>query len=74
MRRHWLAEGVRDDCLCCGWHRYFHHYVATIDGDWAATVCDDYYADLHPGITVTVKFFATTTTPISGTSRIPGSR
>ena len=34
----------------------FHHHIATVDGDWAAAVCDDCYADLHPGITVTVKF------------------
>src|SRR5215469_13341517 len=37
---------------------YFHKYLATIDGDWANTVCDNCYADLHPGITVTVRFFS----------------
>jgi hypothetical protein len=58
MQRHWLRERIEDDCPRCGWHGYFHHYVATIDGDWAAAVCDDCYADLHPGITVTVKFFS----------------
>jgi hypothetical protein len=70
-------------------------YLATIDGGWAAAVCDDRHADLHPRITVTVTFYAararflpggesvavirqwtaaTTTTPISGTFRTPGSR
>jgi hypothetical protein len=49
------------DCPRCGWHGYFHGYhndVATIDGDWAAAVCDNCYADLDPDITVTVKFFS----------------
>ena len=58
VQRHWLAERITDDCPRCGWHGYFHHYLATVDGDWAAAVCDDCYADLHPGITVTVKFFS----------------
>ena len=58
MQRHWLAGRITDDCPRCGWHGYFHHYLATVDGDWAAAVCDDCYADLHPGITVTVKFFS----------------
>ena len=49
---------IADDCPRCGWHGYFHHYIATVDGDWAAAVCDDCYADLHPGITVTVRFYA----------------
>jgi hypothetical protein len=57
VQRHWLAERITDDCPRCGWHGYFHHYLATVDGDWAAAVCD-HYADLHPGITVTVKFFS----------------
>ena len=35
-----------------------NHYIATVDGDWAAGVCDNCYADLHPGITVTVRFYA----------------
>ena len=26
--------------------------------DWAAAVCDNCYADLHPGITVTVKYYS----------------
>jgi hypothetical protein len=30
----------------------------TVDGDWITAICDDCYADLHPGITVTVKFFS----------------
>jgi hypothetical protein len=58
VQRHWLRERITDDCPRCGWHGYFHHYMATIDGDWAAAVCDNCYADLHPGITVTVKFFS----------------
>ena len=57
VQRHWLAGRITDDCPRCGWHGYFHHYLATVDGDWATAVCDDCYADLHPGITVTVKFF-----------------
>ena len=58
LQRHWLRERIEDDCPRCGWHGYFHHYLATVDGDWAAAVCDDCYADLHPDITVTVKFFS----------------
>src|SRR5260370_42160539 len=34
------------------------HYIATIDGDRAAAVCDDCYADLHPDIMVTVRYFS----------------
>ena len=34
-------ERITDDCPRCGWHGYFHHYIATVDGDWAAAVCDD---------------------------------
>jgi RNase P subunit RPR2 len=55
VQRHWLIERIEDDCPRCGWHGYFHHYLATIDGDWRAAVCDDCYADLHPAITVTVR-------------------
>ena len=58
LQRHWLAGRITDDCPRCGWHGYFHHYLATVDSDWARAVCDDCYADLHPGITVTVKFFS----------------
>ena len=58
LQRHWLRERITDDCPRCGWHGYFHHYLATIDGDWAAAVCDDCYADLHPDITVTVKYYS----------------
>jgi hypothetical protein len=32
--------------------------VATIDGDWSTAVCDNCYADLCPGITVTAAFFS----------------
>jgi hypothetical protein len=41
----------------CGWHGYFHQYLATIDGDWGNAVCDNCYADLHPAIMVSVRFF-----------------
>jgi hypothetical protein len=61
VQRHWLLNPMRDDCPRCGWHGYFHgyhHEVATIDGDWAAAVCGDCYADLDPDITVTVRFFS----------------
>ena len=46
------------DCPRCGWHGYFHHWVATIGADWAAAVCDGCCAGLHLLITVTVKFFS----------------
>jgi hypothetical protein len=43
----------------CGWRGYFHHYlVATVDGDWAAAVCDDCWAELHPASRSRVKFFS----------------
>ena len=58
LQRHWLAGPIIDDCPRCGWHGYFHTNIATIDGDWAAAVCDDCWADLHPDITVTVTFFS----------------
>ena len=29
-----------------------------MDGDWAAAICDNCYADLHPDITVTVTYYA----------------
>jgi hypothetical protein len=49
---------VIDDCPRCGWQGYFHDYLATIGGDWSAAVCDNCYADLRAGITVTVRFFS----------------
>ena len=55
-QRHWLRERIAEDCRRCGWHGYFHRWIATIGADWAAAVCDDCYAGLHPLITVTVKF------------------
>ena len=58
VQRHWLRERISDDCPRCGWHGYFHHYIATVDGDWSLAVCDNCYADLHPDITVTVRFYA----------------
>ena len=58
VQRHWLAERIADDCPRCGWHGYFHHYLATIEEDWSAAICDDCYADLHPAITVTVRYFS----------------
>jgi hypothetical protein len=84
LQRHWLAEPVTEDCPRCGWHGYFHHYIATIGGDWSAAICDDCYVDLHPDITVTVRYYsarspidgqpvaATTTTPASGISPTAG--
>jgi hypothetical protein len=60
---HWLAERITGDCPRCGWRGYFHRYIATIGGDRAAAVCDC-YADLHPGITVTVTHYS---------ARIPAS-
>jgi RNase P subunit RPR2 len=51
-------ERITDDCPRCGWHGHFHHYITTIDQDWAAAVCDNCYADLHPGIMVPVTFYA----------------
>jgi hypothetical protein len=58
VQRHWLRERITDDCPRCGWHGLFHHYIATVDGDWAHAVCDDCYADLYPDIAVTVTFYA----------------
>ena len=58
VQRHWLAERITDDCPRCGWHGYFHHYVTTIRGDWSNGVCDDCYADLHPALTVTVRYYS----------------
>jgi hypothetical protein len=57
LQRHWLAEPITDDCPRCGWYGYFHHFIATVDGDWSVAVCDNCYADLHPDITVTVGYF-----------------
>jgi hypothetical protein len=58
LQRHRLKERIVNDCPRCGWHGYFHEYIATIDGDWSAAVCDNCYADLHPGTTITVTFFS----------------
>ena len=63
VQRHWLAERITEDCPRCGWRGYFHHYLATVEGDWAAAICDNCYADLHPDITVTVKFYAARVPP-----------
>jgi hypothetical protein len=57
-QRHQLAERIEDDCPRCGWHGYFHTYIATIGADWANALCDNCYADLHPAITVTVGYFS----------------
>jgi len=56
-QRHWLAERIADDCPRGGWHGYFHHYIATIGGDWSAAVCDNCHAGLHLDITVAVRYF-----------------
>jgi hypothetical protein len=58
LQRHRLRERIIDDCPRCGWHGYFHTHLAIIDGDWSTAVCDNCYADLHPAITVTVKYFS----------------
>jgi hypothetical protein len=58
LQRHWLRERIQDDCPRCGWRGYFHHYIATIGGDWSTAVCDNCYADLHPDITVGLKFYS----------------
>jgi hypothetical protein len=58
LQRHRLTGPIIDDCPRCGWSGYFHEYLATVDGDWSTTVCDNCYADLHPGITVTLRFFS----------------
>jgi RNase P subunit RPR2 len=58
LQRHRLTRAVIKDCPRCGWHGYFHDYLATLDGDWATAMCDNCYADLHPAITVTVRFFS----------------
>ena len=58
VQRHWLAGRIIDDCPRCGWHGYFHHHIAIIDGDWTRAVCDGCFADLNPAITVTVQFFS----------------
>jgi hypothetical protein len=42
LQRHWLRERITDDCPRCGWRGYFHHYLATVDGDWATALCDDF--------------------------------
>jgi hypothetical protein len=57
VQRHRLRERITDDCPRCGWHGGFNH-LATVGGDWAAAICGHCYTDLHPGITVTVKFYA----------------
>jgi hypothetical protein len=64
LQRHRLATAIINDCPRCGWYGYFHDYLATVDGDWAMALCDNCYADLHPAITVTVRFFS---------ARSPGS-
>lgn len=61
LQRHRLTERTTDDCPRCGWHGYFHDYLATIDGDWSTAVCDDCCADLDPAVTVTVAFFSART-------------
>lgn len=38
-------------------HRDRRH-IATVGGDWSAAVCGNYYADLHPDVTVTVRYFS----------------
>jgi hypothetical protein len=68
VQRHWLAGPIIDDCPRCGWHGYFHHNLATVDGDWTRAVCDDCFADLDPAITVTVTFFSARSYGTGGSS------
>jgi len=65
VQRHWLAEPIEDDCPRCGWRGYFHHYIATIGGGWSTAVCDNCHADLHPEITVMVRFYAAQVPPFA---------
>jgi hypothetical protein len=58
LQRHRPIRPVIDDCPRCGWHGYFHEYLATIGGDWGNAACDNCYADMHPAITVSVRFFS----------------
>ena len=58
LQRHRLPQAIIDDCPRRGWYGYFHDYLATLEDDWAMAVCDNCYADLHPAINVTVRFFS----------------
>jgi len=58
LQRHRLGHRVVDDCPRCGWNGYFHEYLATVDDDRSSTVCDNCYADMHPDIAVTARFFS----------------
>src|ERR1022692_2824592 len=46
-------------CFCprCGWHGNVWN-VATVNGDWAAPVCERCYEDLHPGIEVFASYWS----------------
>jgi hypothetical protein len=58
VQRHRLARRFVDDCPRCGWRGWFDTWAAAIGGDWARLLCDDCYADLAPGITVSVAWYA----------------
>ena len=58
LQLHELADPpVTYFCPRCGWHGYVWQ-VATVDGDWAAPVCERCYEDLHPGIPVVVSYWS----------------
>jgi hypothetical protein len=57
LQLHELADPpVSHLCPRCGWHGNVWN-VATVDGDWAAPVCECCYEDLHPGIEVVVSYW-----------------
>src|SRR5262249_659053 len=58
VQRHRLTRPLVNDCPRCGGSGYSHQYLVTIDGDWANTVSRNCCADLHPNITVTVRFLS----------------
>ena len=57
LQRHHLGQRFIDDCPRCGWRGYFDTHAATLNSDWTRLLCDNCYADLSPGITVTVTYF-----------------
>ena|ERR1022692_220704 len=58
VQLHALADPpVSYFCRRCGWDGNVWN-VATVDGDWAAPVCECCYEDLHPGIEVVVSYWS----------------
>jgi hypothetical protein len=66
LRRHRLARRITDWCPRCGWYGYFDGWAATIKSDWARLVCDNCWADLHQGVTVTVAYYTCSAGPGRG--------